>query len=389
MIKHIKASNILSFGPDGLDLELKPLNVLIGANGSGKSNFLELIDLMRNSPKDIQEPIKRGGGAREWIWKGGDGLWPSVQLVLSSEVNELAVSHKISLEELYHESIFGIFEEDITQISLNEDIYLYYYGPEGVGIAVKSGKDKKKIQKLDPRDVSRDSSVLSQRRDSLFFPELSILSELYSSIRIYRDWNFGRNTSFRRPQPSDQRTDRLEPDFSNLGLFLNRLRRDPKTKRELIKHLQYLYEGISDFEVNIVEGGYVQILFTEGDFSIPASRLSDGTLRYLCLLAILLDPTPPSLICIEEPELGLHPDILPHLTDLLVEASERTQLIITTHSDVIVDALTEYPESILVCEKHNGQTSIHRLESEKIKPWLEDYRLGALWSKGEIGGNRW
>jgi predicted ATPase len=258
------------------------------------------------------------------------------------------------------------------------------YGDLGSPFTIKA---KDKLTNLEY--VRTDSSILSQIKDPINYPELSNLSEFYENIRIFRDWTFGRKTNFRRPQPSDQRNDRLEPDFSNIGLFLNRLRRDPKTKRELIKHLQYLYEGISDFEVNIVEGGYVQILFTEGDFSIPASRLSDGTLRYLCLLAILLDPTPPSLICIEEPELGLHPDILPHLTDLLVEASERTQLIITTHSDVIVDALTDHPESILVCEKHAGQTSIRRLDTENIKLWLEDYRLGELWSRGQIGGNRW
>jgi predicted ATPase len=72
MIKHIKASNILSFGPDGLDLELKPLNVLIGANGSGKSNFLDLIDLMRSTPSDLQGLIRTSGGTHEWIWKLND-----------------------------------------------------------------------------------------------------------------------------------------------------------------------------------------------------------------------------------------------------------------------------------------------------------------------------
>src|SRR5205085_8350333 len=126
-------------------------------------------------------------------------------------------------------------------------------------------------------------------------------------------------------------------------------------------------------------GGSVQIFFHEGDYSIPATRLSDGTLRYLCLLAILQDPEPPPLICIEEPELGLHPDILPKLADLLRDASERTQLIVTTHSDILVDALTETPEVIKVCEKHGGQTVIQGLDSENLSEWLQKYRLGELW----------
>jgi predicted ATPase len=386
MIKHIKASNILSFGPDGLDLELKPLNVLIGANGSGKSNFLELIDLMRNMPNDMANVFRKNGGTSEWRWKGSSssGFATSDISIIHKMPFGDDLSHEVAL--LFQKDEFVFYREKIGWIN-SEDIketQSTFYENLGRKYKLRRGSEIVEIQNID-----QSSSILYQIKDPVNYGELDLLSDFYANIQIYRDWVFGRSTIFRRPQPSDSRNDRLEPDFSNIGLFLNKLRRDPKTKRELIKHLQYLYDGISDFEVNIVEGGYVQILFTEGDFSIPASRLSDGTLRYLCLLAILLDPNPPALICIEEPELGLHPDILPHLTDLLVEASERTQLIITTHSDVIVDALTDHPESILVCEKHAGQTSIRRLDSENIKLWLEDYRLGELWSRGQIGGNRW
>jgi len=133
----------------------------------------------------------------------------------------------------------------------------------------------------------------------------------------------------------------------------------------------------------------VQVFFSEGDFSVPATRLSDGTLRYLCLLAILCDPEPPPLICIEEPELGLHPDILPKLADLLVQASQRTQLIVTTHSDLLVDAMTEHPEAVVVCEKHDGKTEMRRLKKEDLASWLGKYRLGQLWTRGQIGGTRW
>jgi len=171
-------------------------------------------------------------------------------------------------------------------------------------------------------------------------------------------------------------------------MFLSRLRKDPPTKRALVAALQELYEGITDFDV-ITEGGTVQIFFTEGDFSIPATRLSDGTLRYLCLIALLLDPTPPPLICIEEPELGLHPDIIPKIADLLVDASTRTQLVVTIHSDVLIAALSERPEAVLVCEKHEGQTQIKRLKREDLAHWLSDYSLGQLWTRGEIGGTRW
>jgi predicted ATPase len=112
-------------------------------------------------------------------------------------------------------------------------------------------------------------------------------------------------------------------------------------------------------------------------------------LRYLVLLAILLDPEPPPLICIEEPELGLHPDLIHKLADLLIDASSRTQLIVTTHSEILIDALSSQPESVVICEKQDGQTILKRLEPDKLKEWLEHYRLGELWLRGELGGVRW
>jgi predicted ATPase len=122
---------------------------------------------------------------------------------------------------------------------------------------------------------------------------------------------------------------------------------------------------------------------------IPATRLSDGTLRYLCLLAILCDPDPPPLICIEETELVLHPHVLPKLADHLLAASKYTQLIVTTHSDVLVDAMSETPESIVVCEKQQGAPTMTRLAAADLQVWLEKYRLGELWIRGELGGARW
>jgi predicted ATPase len=117
--------------------------------------------------------------------------------------------------------------------------------------------------------------------------------------------------------------------------------------------------------------------------------LSDGTLRWLALLAVLLDPSPPPLICIEEPELGLHPDLMPTLARLLKEASERTQIVVTTHSEILVDAFTDTPEAVLICEREDGCTTLRRLDGDLLSAWLEAYTLGQLWRKGELGGTRW
>jgi predicted ATPase len=238
--------------------------------------------------------------------------------------------------------------------------------------------------------VSFDESILSQRKDPDQYPEITYLGQVYARIRQYREWSFGRFTAPRQPQKADQPNEFLEADCANIGLVLNRLRRDPVAKRRILDNLQQLYGGIEDYDVS-VEGGTVQVFFHEAGLvsPVPATRLSDGTLRYLCLLAILCHPTPPPLVCIEEPELGLHPDIMPTLARLLKTASEHTQLVVTTHSDILVDELSDQPESVVVCEKSEGQTIAKRLDKQTLNGWLEKYRLGELWTQGEIGGVRW
>jgi predicted ATPase len=149
-----------------------------------------------------------------------------------------------------------------------------------------------------------------------------------------------------------------------------------------------VFDGVTDYEVKI-EGNTVQIFLEEERWLIPATRLSDGTVRWLALLALLLHPSPPPLVCIEEPELGLHPDLMPPLARLLKQASERMQIVITTHSDALVDAFTDTPEDVLVCERVDGSTTMRRLDKESLSEWLEMYSLGELWSKGELGGTRW
>ncbi len=149
------------------------------------------------------------------------------------------------------------------------------------------------------------------------------------------------------------------------------------------------YAGALDI-VTPIQGGMVDLRVEEaGGISIPASRLSDGTLRWLSLLAILLNPEPPPLVCIEEPELGLHPDMIPSLAQLLRDASERMQLVVTTHSSDLIDALSDDPALVIVCEKRSASTSLRRLNAEDLAAWLHQYTLGQLWRTGEIGGNRW
>lgn len=386
LLREITLRNLLSFGPAGMSLELRPLNVLIGPNGSGKSNLLEAINLLHTTPTNVAASVREAGGIHDWIWKGKPSSTVHVEVVVNYPASSQPLRHSIEFTETGQ--MFELLDERIEDAqpgsgpTEDSSYYQFQNGHPSLWINVGGRRELKK------QHVKLDESILSQRRDPDIFPELTFLAQSYARIRLYREWSFGRYTAARQPQKADQPNDQLAPDGSNLGLVLNRLRRTSQVKQDLLENLQQLYAGIEDYDVSI-EGGTVQVFLWESGFAIPATRLSDGTLRYLCLLVILCNPKPPPLVCIEEPELGLHPDLMPTLARLLKTASERTQLVVTTHSDILIDELTDDPESVVVCEKTDGQTSMKRLESGALEAWLEKYRLGQLWTQGELGGVRW
>lgn len=387
LLKSIKLTNFLSFGDQTEAVELLPLNVVIGPNGSGKSNLIEAIELIRAAPKDLLTPIRDGGGVRDWLWKGAPTKNPAatIDAVFDNPKGPAALRYLLSFTEVAQR--FEILDERVENEKPDaghDKPYFYYRFESGHGVLNVKGKERR----LQHEEIEPTASILAQRKDPDQYPELTYLGNVFSRIRLYREWSFGRYTTPRLPQKADLPNDLLEPDANNLGLVLNRLRREPAVKKRLLEALRALYDGIDDFDVQI-EGGTVQVFFHEGRYTVPATRLSDGTLRYLCLLAILCHPNPGPLVCIEEPELGLHPDVLPTLAQLLKDASDRTQLIVTTHSDVLVDAFTDIPEAVLVAGRSEDGTKLERLDAGKLQPWLEKYRLGQLWTRGEIGGTRW
>ncbi len=388
-LRRIRATNLLSFGPEGIDLEMSALNVLIGPNGSGKSNLLEVIRLLQAAPHDLAAPVSTGGGGvNDWIWRGQPQSSATVEVIIDNPHGKQKppLRHVIAFRESGRR--FTLDDERIENehpYPGESDSYFYYRLQAGRPVLNVVGDVRRELQR---DDVEPDRSILSQRKEPEQYPELAYLSTFYEGISLYGSWDFGRSAGIRDAQRSDVRPSPLAEDLSNLGMFLNRLAPYPAARARLTAYLTDLYEGITDFELYF-DPSSVQLLFTEGDYSIPASRLSDGSLRYLFLLAVLLDPEPPRFLGIEEPELGLHPDLLPKLADLLVDASSRCQLLVTTHSDLLVDALSEHPESVVVCEKHDGRTSMRRLDRSDLARWLERYGLGQLWTKGKLGGVRW
>jgi predicted ATPase len=395
-IHSIRLKNLLSFGDEGEEIELQPLSVLIGPNASGKSNFIEVLRLMSYLPRNIGQPISDGGGINEWLWKGGKpNPVAEIETLFAYPHDDLSLRHCLkftgenNFAKIVHETIG---RENLTK---PEEISYSYQNVGGKVSWRRSTRSfKHQGQPVTSVHVDLDSavadtqSILQQRKEPQLYPELYYLTELLPTFRLYDDFDVRRYSKLRLGQTPSLPGDFLEPNASNLGVVFINL--PGAIKQEIVNKLKDVTPVAEEIFAKI-EGGLIQFLLQEqGLYSpTPPIRISGGTLRYLCLLTILLHPTPPPLICLEEPEIGLHPDVIHLVADLLIDASQRTQIIVTTHSEPLVSALSEVPEAVIVCERDQDGTRLQRLDAESLQEWLEDYSLGDLWRKGELGGTRW
>ena len=413
-IRTLRVRNLLSYGPDSEEIALEPLNVLIGPNGSGKSNLISAISVLAAAPRDLTEPFHSGGGIADWLWKGSpDATKGEILATFDGSVAEGGLEYEINLgvrgqrvellsEEirdpesarLWNSPLSQRFELDGEEMAIAPDEEPYYRYAEGMEPAVRRRSPAEQAGLHNPmesarqgrRDWANGRSVLSQRLDPELYPEIGYLADQLPMIRFYREPIFGREAQPRRPQSADLPQDLLEEDGRNLALVINALRRRPEERRLIVENLRAMLEFATDVDTRIFGGTVVLDIIENGlNEAVPASRLSDGTLRFLCLTAILCHPEPPPLACIEEPELGLHPDILSVVARMMVEASKRMQLIVTTHSDLLVSHLSDTPEAVVVCDRRASRTVLRRL----APGMAGEAPLGERWLSGEIGGIRW
>ena len=394
-MRRVGLRGLLSFPPEMEPFELQPLNVLIGPNGAGKTNFIEALELLRATPTDFAAAIRNGGGAAEWLWKGESPRKPAtVDVETGNAAPSTGRPLRYRLEFTSSNNRVEVLDEaieEVTPVSPNHpDVYFYYRFNRGwpvINVKDQTSPTYPPRQRhLQREDMAPDQSVLAQRQEPEIYPEVTWIGRMFKQIQTFRDWTFGRYAQLRQPQPTDLPEDRLLPDNRNLALLLNQMEhRDPGRFNELLKRFFPRFERMS----TKVSGGTVQFYLHEPGFSspIPPTRLSDGTVRFVAILATLLTPSPPPLVCIEEPELGMHPDAVALIGELLVEASQRMQLVVTTHSDTLVSALTDRVDTVVICERPGSGTELRRIEAGKIAHWLKEYRLGDLWRIGELGGN--
>ena len=394
-IHRIRLRGLLSFPPDMEFLDLQPLNVLIGPNGAGKTNLIEAFKLLGAAPTDFAGAVRNGGGAQEWLWKGENPA-DAAELDLVTGAAAPSTGRPLRYRLEFNSSNFRVkvIDEAIEEVKPDvghEEPCFYYRFQRGQPIVNAKGAAENSHCKQVERNVKRDNllpdqSIFSQLKVPDFYPEITWIGREFGKIRAFRDWTFGPRSALRNPQPTSNPSDELLPGAENFALVLNEIQhRGDSDIETVLKRFLPRFERLS---VRIVGNTAVLYIHERGlNAPTPTMRMSDGTLRLLAMLAALFAPTPPSLMCLEKPELGMHPDAVPLLAELLVKASNRMQLVVTTHSDALLSALNDELESILVCENSGWGTKFERLNAKRLAFWLKDYTLGDVWRIGEIGGN--
>jgi predicted ATPase len=371
LLRQVKLENLLSFR--NTEVELRGLNVLIGANASGKSNLIEAIGLLQAAPVDLSTAILRLGGVRVVCSLATASPDAAIEC---SGINDEPLQYRLEFSEEAHG--FFIMREHLSGTENGSDTTYFQRAAGSVYFGTR------------PADISAAESVFQRSKSPADTTPITRVGRQLEAIQIYREFRTAGDSQARIGTSTSMRKESLRDGGGNLALVL--LDMDFKGLRERVRaYLCRFYDRFEDVKVRL-DGPIAKTFIKESGLlePLPSVRLSDGTLKVLCLLAVLLEAELPPLICIEEPEVGLHPDAIQIVAEALVEASERTQLVVTTHSEALIDALSDRPEDVLVTERDfdNG-TQFRRLDKKQLSVWLERYSLGQLWRKGELGGNRW
>ncbi len=388
-IHELEIDGLLSFA-EKIQFVFGRLNILVGPNGSGKSNLIDCIRIFRYAPFDVQDVFK-DSGFEDWIYRGSDRKAGTAFLQITATIAESAekVRHQIRLGPAIRSR--APLEETLSKVGPKGSNTEFYFvgGYDGSAtLYTQSSKARRRERTLGNKEYNAYQSILAQIRDVGQYPEITGLASLFSSIRIYSEWSFGRNSSLREATPSSRSSVTLSESMDDLALVLNGLEKT-SAHDEIRILLKDLKETYVDFVTRILFGRVGLELYEKPyDTPLPAKRLSDGTLRFLALAAILLQPEPPPLICLEEPELGMHPDMIRMVARMLVDASSKTQLIVSTHSENLLSALQDDFDVLFAFDSGISGSSVRRFDQKEYKEWADKHSLGELWTTGELGGNR-
>jgi predicted ATPase len=336
--------------------ELRPLNVLIGANGTGKSNFLEFFRFLRELIQQrLQLEVARAGGADAYLHLG-----PKVTKQIAAELRFGDLGYRFTLvPAVGGRLIFA--DEAVADLQ------------HGSWASLGSGHSETRIKETD----------------------VFAWGFLHNAALTWLAYHFhdtSTTAGARRPGAINV-NEYLQPDGSNLAAYLNVIRNLTPSDYDRIRDVVRLAAPFfDDFKLRPMPTNreLIQLEWVQRDSDYPflPSQLSDGTLRFACLATALLPQymsVRGNTLLFDEPEIGLHPYALTLLADLFQQAVRSQQVVVATHSAMLLNELA--PEDVVIVERTEGESIFQRLDSARLSEWLQEYTLGDLWQKNVLGGN--
>jgi predicted ATPase len=346
---------------------LENLNVLIGGNGAGKSNFIDFFRLLRAMMEsslpglhnvNLQSFIKDGGGIHDFLFNG-----PKITKEIQCELLLGKIGYQFKLSPTADERVI-IYDEKTYNKNIN-DCWKYIGGGYDVSNLLKN------------KDVNPEND---QHKDA---------AHIYDTIQscyIYHFNDSSKNAAMRHFEIIED-YDYLRFDAANIAPFLLRLReKSIASYKDIIETIRLVIPFFDDFIFKESKNEKVRLNWKQkgSDYPMRPHLFSDGSMRFICLAAALLQPYPPTTMIIDEPELGMHPYAIEILAELIDAASQKSQVIISTQSSNLVDYFK--PENIIVAFRDNGASIFSRLNATELLHWMDEYSLGELWRKNIISG---
>lgn len=361
MIERIDIHNYKSIRDAEIDLRM--LNILIGPNGAGKSNFISFFDLTRHMLEQrLSSYLLEHGGIDSMLYRGRKNS-DSISALIDFE-NRNAFTFKLKPTQ-GPKAYIEYTKDFFNNRNLDDKQYAVSWNPHIWDVNVE------------------ESEILNKSQWRAGY--------IRNFLRSFTVYHF-HDTSLSSPMRQLSRigdNEYLRHDGSNLAAFLYKLKNSDTKAYNLIEGtIRTIAPYFKEFKLipNKIMEGYIGLEWEERDTDLylDATNFSDGTLRFIALATLLLQPDSPKTIIIDEPELGLHPAAMVKLSAMIKRASVKTQIIIATQSVSLISNFSI--EDLLVVGRENNQSTFHRFDQEDFAQWLEEYSIGELWEKNIIGG---
>jgi len=373
VIGEIKISGFKSIRE--LTLPLGRLNVLIGANGAGKSNFISIFSLLdAMTSKRLGRYVLERGGADSLLFYGRN-VTKELKIAFTFGDNKKPAQPSASADftgfDSYH-YMCALKPDDNDSLFFDVEHCPVFEGGT-IRSLTGAGKEMQLAEWTNTNPVARD--IWRNLRD----------------IKVFHFQDTSESAPMKKSSALLINNVVLRPDCENIAAFLYFLKKNNgKNYQHIVSVIKMAAPFFADFSFGDITENTRNVRLEWQDISsdkyFNANTLSDGTLRFICLATLLLQPKPPSVIILDEPELGLHPAAITLLSEMLESASQKSQIIVSTQSVTLINNFE--PENIIVAERElkTGASVFKRLDREKIEQWLEDYSLGEVWEKNIIGG---